>query len=79
MALGKVFRVDGLPSTFFVPSSTREGVGYLVRLTPFPACTCPGFRYNGRCKHILMVEKYLGLGGKEDGASQDLREAGEEA
>ena len=77
--MAEVFRVDGLPSTFFVPSGTREGVGYLVRLTPFPACTCPGFRYNGRCKHIVMVEQHLGLGGK-DGASQDLRRgAGEEA
>lgn len=55
--MARIYRIEGIPNTFAVPSTTRQGVGYLVRLTPFPACTCPGFRAHGHCKHIEMVRR----------------------
>ena len=70
---GTFFRVEGVPNTFFVPSDTQEGKGYLVRLTPFPACTCPGFRYNGHCKHLAKIQREVL--GEEHGPSEISRES----
>lgn len=50
-------RVFGQPGTFAVRAESLPNTVYLVRLTPFPACTCPGFRYHGSCKHLRLVEE----------------------
>lgn len=54
-----ILRILGLPNTYAVASESQEGVGYLVRLSPFPACTCMGYRYRADCKHIAWVKEVI--------------------
>lgn len=46
---------------FAVTSSSQEGQAYVVRLAPFPACTCPAFRFRGTCKHLRAVLEVVGI------------------
>jgi phage recombination protein Bet len=34
-----------------------EGVSYRVRLSPVTRCSCKGFHFRGKCKHILMCRE----------------------
>jgi hypothetical protein len=41
-----------------IPSATEKGVFHCVRTPPkpgTPSCTCKGFQYTGRCKHLNQV------------------------
>jgi hypothetical protein len=41
-----------------IPSATEKGVFHCVRTPPKPgkpSCTCKGFQYTGRCKHLNQV------------------------
>lgn len=42
-----------------VPSSSGKG-SYSVQIAgDYAACTCPGFKFHGKCKHIAAVQAEL--------------------
>jgi hypothetical protein len=53
--VGTEVKRDAGAGGWLVASETTEGVWYEVRLAP-ESCTCKGFEYRGRCKHLGMVE-----------------------
>jgi hypothetical protein len=53
-ATARIRRDAGSPGGYLVESSAGDS-WYEVRLAP-ESCTCKGFEYRGRCKHIGMVE-----------------------
>lgn len=55
--------IDGKPYTYsegVIESITRivkgsKGQEYTVTTGAAPSCTCPGFTFRGKCKHVEMV------------------------
>lgn len=39
---------------YVAPSATKVGVSYTVTAD---GCTCPGFRFRGRCRHVQAVQQ----------------------
>lgn len=52
-------------TVFRTPSSTRQGREHLTVFSNDdleeiqPVCTCEGFQYRGKCKHIDAAQKFL--------------------
>jgi DNA polymerase beta thumb/SWIM zinc finger len=47
-----------------VPSSSDPSKSYAVRVRGLEAyCSCPGFTYNQRCRHVLTLRTELGIQG----------------
>lgn len=54
----KYKKIDEDSKKYRVESMTTEGLFYEVDVE-FNVCTCPGFKYNGKCKHIENLKKDL--------------------
>lgn len=50
------------PHIFIVKSATREKIFYRIfydKEANAITCDCPGFRYNGACKHLRLLSSEL--------------------
>jgi len=56
-------QVEELDSDFFKVYS-RDNQYYVVMVENELVCTCKGYYFNGRCKHIEKVKEILEMRGK---------------
>ena len=46
---------------------SKENIYYVIKQDNEFICTCPGYLFNKKCKHIKAVEKRLGVEAKCEG------------